>query len=61
MVIFAKKRDGINSFSTDKSYLKLMAKISSKNGTKAFNYIRNIKNVLSISRLVAFVSGVVSF
>jgi len=38
-----------------------MAKISSENGTKAFNYIRSIKNVLSISRLVAFVSGVVSF
>lgn len=46
----------------DKNYSKLMAEISSENGAKAFNYTRNTKNVLNISRITAFLSsGVVSF
>lgn len=41
---------------TEKNYLKLMAEISSENGTKAFNYTRNTKNVLNISCLALLLS-----
>lgn len=64
-IIFAKRGECYKStVSTDKNYLKLMAEISRENGARAFNYSRNTKNVLNISRLALPLSSpalVVSF